>query len=164
MKDRYLFAVSMIALLSAILALSVWSPRPAAADELTIHGTYLLTQADDFLQLLTLTNDGKAFSQQSGQFEPPSTFGDQQGQWEIRPSGKILVRTLNFTRNASTGAFNGFGRSLFTMQLDLNGGVTGEVLVENFPPTADPLDLSPSNVPSNTFGPTLFTGRRLTVE
>ena len=62
MKHRHLFAVSMITLLPAVLVLSAWSPRPVEANGQSVSGTYLLTQADGFLQLLTLTPDGHGFS------------------------------------------------------------------------------------------------------
>jgi hypothetical protein len=61
MKHRHPFAVFMSTLLPAVLVLSAWSPRPVEADGPPVSGTYLLTQADGFLQLLTLTANGNAF-------------------------------------------------------------------------------------------------------
>ena len=137
--------------------------RQALAHERTPVGTYLLAQDDGHLVLLTIAPGGNAFSQQTGQFEPPAVFGDQQGGWTMPRAGKILIRTIDFTRDTATGSFTGFGRCLYTASLNPDGTLTGKFLVEIFPPDADPLDLSPSNIPTETFGPVNFTGRRLKV-
>ena len=163
MKPHHTLAAFTMMLLSAVFVLGALGTPPAHAGDPRPFGTYLLTQADGFLQLLTLTADGNAFSQNSGQFEPAGSFGNQQGKWVITSEHAIQIRTLNFRFDPSCGAFSGFGRSLFTATFDQNGELTGDVVVEIFPPTADPLDLSLANTPSATFGPTVFTGRRLTV-
>ena len=70
--------------------------------------------------------------------------------------GKILIRTRNFRVDGN------IGRSLLTAEVEKNGDLTGEVVVEIFPPDAGPLDLSPATTPINTFGPTDFTRRTST--
>lgn len=156
-------AFTIICLSAAILIGAAGGPA-VKAEGVSPQGTYLLNQADGKKQILTLTPGGQAFSQNSGQFDPPVTFGDQQGSWKIN-NGVIWVRTLDFTTDPNNYyQVNGFGRSLFKMRQKPDGGLSGEVTVEIFPVAADPLDLSPANVPSGVFGPTTFTGKRLTVK
>lgn len=164
MKGRRFLSVCMICLMSAALMLGPLCAGQVNAQERIIHGTYLLTQDDGYIVLLTLTADGSAFSQQSGQFEPPGAFADQQGSWKQNRDGTILVRTLDFTRNAETGAFTGFGRCQYNFKLGRDGTLKGDFKVEIFPVDGDPLDFRPSNPPTETSGPIGFTGRRFTVK
>lgn len=162
--QHFVFSALLIPLLSAILMLSPLSARQTQAAEKMHPGTYLITQGDGYLVLLTLAPDGNAFGQQTGQFEPPTAFGDQQGSWKMTSNGTILIRTLDFIRDTKTGAFTGFGRCLYTAKFKPDGTLTGKFIAEIFPPNADPLDLRSSNPPTHTFGPIDFTGRRLTVK
>jgi hypothetical protein len=163
MRDRHFISAFMIALLFAVVMIGPSGECQAQTRARSPHGTYLVKQDDGYMVLLTLSRDGNAFIQQSGQFEHPGAFADQQGSWKRTEDGRILIRTLDFTRNTKTGVFTGYGRCFYTARFKANGTVAGKFMVEIFPKNADPLDLSPSNRPVETFGPIGFTGRRITV-
>lgn len=78
MRKQHLLPAFMILLLSAVLMLNPLGTRQAQAFWNMPHGTYLLTLSDGYLVLITLTPDGRAFSQLTGQFELSRPFGDQQ--------------------------------------------------------------------------------------
>lgn len=138
-------------------------PGEAEADfRNNVEGTYLLTQSDGFIQILTLTARGIALSQNSGQMIPPP-FGDQQGAWTRSGKRQTIIKTLNFTFDSDTGISTGFGRSSFTVEFQPGfNEITGEVFVEIFGPDQNPLD--PDATPINTFGPNTFTGQRITAD
>jgi hypothetical protein len=154
--------------LAAAFLLGTAAMRPVGAEEahgkslMNINGTYLLDQADGKKQILSLTRDGLAFSQNSGQFDPPSTFGNQQGVWARSGQAGIVIKTLDFTTDpGNNNSFNGYGLSTFQASLNENGELAGTVTVEIFPSNVDPL--ASGAIPSNTFGPIDFTSQRLLV-
>jgi hypothetical protein len=162
MRKHHVFTIFILVFLIFYVS-TIVQPREARAEfGNKVSGTYLLTQSDSFLQILTLGASGTAFSQNSGQMSPPP-FGNQQGAWTRSGKRQIIITTLNFKFDADTGNFTGFGRSSFTV--DFQPGfneITGEVLVEIFGPDQNPLD--PNATPINTFGPNTFTGQRITAD
>ena len=146
--------------ISLILALAV--PRSVDAGfGKNVSGSYLLEQSDGFMQILTLTDKGGAFSQNNGQFTGANQFGDQQGAWKKTGRRQIKIETLDFTFNVESDSFTGFGRSTFAAEFQKGfDALTGTVFVEIFSFDQDPLD--PNAIPLQTFGPNEFTGRRIT--
>ncbi len=141
----------------------IMQPREARAGFRNgVAGTYLLTQSDGFLQILTIAGGRTAFSQNSGQMIPPP-FGVQQGTWQRLGNRQVIIKTLNFRFDSDTGAFAGFGLSTFSIEFQPGfNELSGEVFVEIFGPDQNPLDSDVT--PVNTFGPTSFTGQRITAK
>ena len=162
MKKQNVFTLFILGFFILYVSI-IMQPREARADfQNKVAGTYLLTQSDGFLQILTITASGTAFSQNSGQMTPPP-FGDQQGAWKRFGDRQVIIKTLDFTFDSDTGVFTGFGRSSFTVEFQPGfNEITGEVLVEIFGPDQNPLD--PDATPINTFGPNTFTGQRVTTD
>jgi hypothetical protein len=162
MKKHHVFTLFMLGFFTLYVSI-IMQPREARADfRNKVAGTYLLNQSDGFLQILTITASGTAFSQNSGQMTPPP-FGDQQGAWKRIGNRQVIIKTLDFTFDSDTGVFTGFGRSSFTVEFQPGfNEITGEVLVEIFGPDQNPLD--PDATPINTFGPNTFTGQRITAD
>jgi len=151
------FAVSLLLILS-------FANPSAASFRKNVAGSYLLQQDDGFLQILTLTKQGNALSQNNGQFTGQSRFGDQQGAWQkAKGKRKLVIQTLDFTFDTVKDLFTGFGRSTFDVEFDSGfDSLSGTVFVEIFSSDQDPLD--PNATPIETFGPTNFTGRRIKAE
>lgn len=149
---------------SLLLILSCANPSAAAGFGRKVAGSYLLQQDDGFLQILTLTKKGNALSQNNGQFVGQDRFGDQQGAWQkAKGKRKLVIKTLDFTFDTVEGVFTGFGRSTFDVEFDSGfDSLSGTVFVEIFSSGQDPLD--PNAIPIATFGPTTFTGRRITAQ
>jgi hypothetical protein len=137
-----------------------------------VTGTYFLTQAieepDDFpfKRLVTITADGNFFS--VSQESPSFGFSDGQGAWKrLGQQQKMTAKILDFDFNTATGEPLSVSRVTFTLTFadEVNGKfqtVSGEFLVEQFALNKNPLD--PHARPRRKFGPTSFTGQRITVD
>lgn len=156
--------VSILSAMAACLVLTFATPgRVHAGFARKVAGSYLLQQSDEFMQILTLTDKGGAFSQNNGQFTGPDRFGDQQGAWNKTGKRQLTIKTLDFTYSVETDTFTGFGRSSFDIEFQKGfDTLLGTVFVEIFSPEQDPLD--PNAIPIRTFGPSQFSGRRITAE
>ena len=172
MRRRRIFATVMA--LAVCFVLSALSPSrvDAIVDELlfikSVTGTYFLSQQDEnnFKRIVTITADYCFFS--VSQESPSFGFSDGQGAWQrIGLQQKIRARILDFDFDLETGAPLSVSRATFTIMfaVKVNGkfqAVSGEFLVEQFELNKNPLD--PKAEPFQTFGPTGFTGHRVTVD
>jgi hypothetical protein len=115
MKKQNVFTLFILGSFISYVSMVMKPGEARAAFRNNVAGTYLLTQSDGFIQILTLTASGIALSQNSGQMSP-SPFGDQQGAWVRSRKRQIIIKTLDFTFDSDTGVSTGFGRSSFTVE------------------------------------------------
>lgn len=128
---------------------------------LSVSGTYLLTQHDGYLRILTLSGDGAAF--QLSPQEKLLGFSTGQGAWSRTGEDSVTARIIDFTFDRSDGKPTGVGDVSYELKFSEMGPsgyrrVIGAYAGKEFAYGQNPL--APQKTAVREFG-VEFTGERV---